>query len=172
MKATHPTMVRPGVIFWFQEFGFSQLSDVEHTYSYSHCHCNAAWVEYLETRDTGEMTAIKVPIFLVCGAECNNGQNSSKTKMREKCALQGSTHKFLSSRAFITILIARNIIAVTIFITTKSCNSGELQDCNWNCNCNATNSSRNCKLLTVGPEGSREPDRPSLTVMGQLRSAN
>ena len=44
--------------------------------------------------------------------------------------------------------------------------SGELQDCNWNCNCNLMNSSQQVRRKE------REPDRTSITVTGQLRSAN
>ena len=36
---------------------------------------------------------------------------------------------------FITIVIPRNLVAVTKFHSSHVMNSGELQHCNWNCNC-------------------------------------
>ena len=54
--------------------------------------------------------------------------------------------------ALITVLIPRNIMAVTNFITAMFLfNSGGLQHCNWNCNCNLINPSRICNCNCTVP---------------------
>ena len=47
-------------------------------------------------------------------------------------------------------------------------NSGELEDCNWNCNCDVITSSRNCNCGAIRKQRARQ----YITRMGQLRSAN
>ena len=74
---------------------------------------------------------------------------------------------FTKMSAFITLFNSQKYHRCNQFHYSHVINSGELQDCNWNCNCKVINLSDSNLFL-----GNREPVRQHITVMGQLRSAN